>query len=73
MVVYAPVSSHNDIVKQDTKRVSAKALSTSVVLEAQNSFGIHRSQVQTEGTTSVKTLPSRVVLEEQSPLGIVFR
>ena len=74
MVIYAPVSSHSDIVKKDTERVSAKALSTNVIREAQNCFGIiYRSQVQTQGRTSVKTLPSRVVLEEQNHLGILFR
>lgn len=34
---------------------------------------IVRSQVQTKGRVSAKTSPSRVVLEEQSPSGTMFR
>ena len=71
MVIYAPLSSHIDIVKRDTKwKASAKALASSVILEGQSRFGIYYSFAgPNKGKSLAKTLSDPVVLEEQNAFG----
>ena len=68
MIMYAPLSSHIDIVKKDTMwESSAKALASSVILEGQSRFGIYCSFAgPNKGKSLAKTLSSHVVLEEQN-------
>ena len=68
MVIYAPLSSHIDVVKKDTIwESSAKALASSVILEGQSRFGVYCSFAgPNKGKSLAKTLSSPVVLEERN-------